>query len=155
MVSSNNIQCAIQYLDAIKGREADILKAQTDPSIQIRPDVKQVMLDCFHTDEVSSYLLNVPSSMVPIICIQFYNFCLEFFRAAQTMQHSPAAQMSRPFLQIYVENCFLGLICSKIKLSLRNRFCSIINRLHKIRLARSEIEKFIFCKHSIGLFLAS
>ena len=52
-VSLNIIQCAIQYLDAIKAREADILKAQTDPTTQIRPDVKQIMLDCFHTDEVS------------------------------------------------------------------------------------------------------
>jgi len=45
-------------LDAIKAREEDLLKAQTDPATKIRPDVKEILLDTFHTDEVSSWFLS-------------------------------------------------------------------------------------------------
>ena len=58
MVSLILIQCAIQYLDAIKAREEHLLKAQTDPATKIRPDVKEILLDTYHTDEVSSWFIS-------------------------------------------------------------------------------------------------
>ena len=42
----------------MKARDEDLLKAQTDPATKIRPDVQEILLDTFHTDEVSSCYLS-------------------------------------------------------------------------------------------------